>query len=184
MLFRFGLVVFISSIFFVSSSQAGQVVGDYHVSIYKDVQGSAEALEAFTKNPEKKVFFGVSCSMQSPFPLIQLIAFDDSVISETPKYLTAHFKVDELALPQQLNGILAVVDNVDEFSNKVRFEVALARGSSMQTMQTGYMQLLEQLRQGKALTVELEHRTLGVKSYEFSLQGLNKALDGNENLCR
>jgi len=59
-----------------------QVNQDYHLSLYKDIQGSVDALELFTKAADKREFFGVTCSMQSPMPLIQVILFDDEIMRD------------------------------------------------------------------------------------------------------
>lgn len=177
--------VFIGLLCFASVVTAKQeVVGDYHLTSYSDVQGSAEAFEAFTKQVDKKVFFGVSCSIQSPLPLVQLIAFDNAVISETPKYLKVLVEVDGKQINTELNGVLSVVDNVDEFSNKIRFELNAKRGSSFQDLQSAYMQLLNQLGSGKQLAVQLQHRTLNKVEYQFSLKGLQSIVSQNANLCR
>lgn len=160
-----------------------EVVGDYHVTSYIDVQGSLEGFEAFTKVADKKVFFGVSCSIQSPMPLMQVIAFDSEVVSESPKYLEVIINVDK-GDQQSLNGILSVIDNADEYSNKVRFEIAATRGGSFQDLQDQYLTLLGNLSQGEELTLELKHRTLKTVKYEFSLVGLKKLLQDRMYICK
>lgn len=161
-----------------------QVIGDYHVTSYIDVQGSAEGFEAFTKQPDNRVFFGLSCSIQSPLPFIQMIMFAEDTLSESPKYMQASLKVDQTLVPIALNGVLSVVDNADEFSNKVRFEVATSRGMGFTKLQNDYQQVLTMIEQGKELMVNLKHRTMDEKTFVFSLKGLAEILKSNKSLCQ
>jgi len=156
---------------------------DYHLSVYKDVQGSTDAIELFTKAEDKRVFFGITCSIQSPLPLVQVILFDDEVMSETPKLLTVNLSVDGEAIDSELQGILKVIDNADEFSNKVRIELVVKRGGSFQAFQDGYQALLERLQKGKVLSVKLNHRTLEMRDIEFSLNGLEPLLKPYQRVC-
>jgi len=156
---------------------------DYHLSVYNDVQGSTDAIELFTKAADKRVFFGVTCSVQSPLPLVQVILFDDEVMSETPKLLTVNLSVDGKPIESELQGILKVIDNAEEFSNKVRIELVVKRGGSFQAFQDGYQALLARLQQGKVLSVQLSHRTLEVRDIEFSLNGLKPLLKPYQRVC-
>lgn len=162
-----------------------QAIGDYHFSYYKDMQGSVDALEGFTKQPDKRVFFGVTCSRQSPLPLIQLIAFDDEILTEKPSFLEVVFKLSGKALDYKLNGIVQVVDTADELSNKIRFEIDSPRKGSFVDYQNRYMELLNRLlAAGDSLTVEVTNRKLGSKTYQFSLRGLKRGLADNIEVCR
>ena len=165
------------------SSADSQVAQDYHMSIYKDVQGSTDAIELFTKAEDKRVFFGVTCSLQSAMPLIQVILFDDEIMSETPKLLSIKLKIDGKAISKELQGIINVVDNTEELSNKIRLEVVAQRGSSFKALQEAYQALLEKMQQGEALTITLSHRTLEAKEIIFSLKGLKQLLQPNKAVC-
>ncbi|WP_029406823.1 hypothetical protein [Thiomicrorhabdus sp. Milos-T2] len=178
--FVFSVLLFLPGLVASAESKVNQ---DYHLSLYKDVQGSVDALELFTKAPDKREFFGITCSMQSPMPLIQVILFDDEIMSETPKLLTVTLAIDGVILKQKLQGIIKVVDNADEFSNKIRLELVTQKGSSFKDLQNSYRVLLKQLQQGKAVTVQLEHRNLATKKVNFSLKGLGNLLVPNQNIC-
>ena len=164
-------------------SAESKVLKDYHMSLYKDVQGSLDGFELFTKQEKKRVFFGLTCSIQSPLPLFQVILFDDEIIFETPKLLTVELSIDGVQLGQSLQGILKVVDTTEELSNTVRLELITQRGSSLQKLQERYKKLLVELQSGKELTVLLSHRTLESKYLTFSLDGLQGLLKPNQQLC-
>ena len=165
------------------SSAETQVAQDYHMSIYKDLQGSTDAVELFTKAEDKRVFFGVTCSLQSAMPLIQVILFDDEIMSETPKLLSIKLEIDGKMVPDELQGIINVVDNTEELSNKIRLEIVTKRGSSFQALQEGYKALLLMMQQGQVLKVTLSHRTLEAKEITFSLKGLQQLLQPNHSVC-
>ncbi|MEA1989777.1 MAG: hypothetical protein U9N57_11325 [Pseudomonadota bacterium] len=165
------------------SSAESEVAQDYHMSIYKDVQGSTDAIELFTKAEDKGVFFGVTCSLQSAMPLIQVILFDDEIMSETPKLLSIKLEIDGKALPAELQGIINVVDNTEELSNKIRLEIVTKRGGSFQALQEAYKAMLITMQQGEALKVILSHRTLEAKEITFSLKGLKQLLQPNKAVC-
>ena len=165
------------------SSAESQVAQDYHMSIYKDVQGSTDAIELFTKAEEKRVFFGVTCSLQSAMPLIQVILFDDEIMSVTPKLLSIKIEIDAKALAEELQGIINVVDNTEELSNKIRLEIVTKRGGSFQALQEAYKAMLLTMQQGEALKVTLSHRTLEAKEITFSLKGLKQLLQSNQAVC-
>ena len=165
------------------SSAETQVAQDYHMSIYKDLQGSTDAVELFTKAEDKRVFFGVTCSLQSAMPLIQVILFDDEIMSETPKLLSIKLEIDGKMVPDELQGIINVVDNTEELSNKIRLEIVTKRGSSFQALQEGYKALLLMMQQGQVLKVTLSHRTLEAKEITLSLKGLQQLLQPNHSVC-
>ena len=180
------LSVILTSLFILPglvSSAESQVAQDYHMSIYKDVQGSTDAIELFTKAEDKRVFFGITCSIQSAMPLIQVILFDDEIISETPKLLSIKLEIDGKALPTELQGIINVVDSTEELSNKIRLEIITKRGSSFQALQKAYQTLLAKIQQGQALKITLSHRTLEAKEITFSLKGLKQLLQPNQTVC-
>ena len=101
------------------------VQGDFHRTLYLGQQGVVSDIELFTKQAEHEVFFGVTCSSMSPFPMLQILLFNDEVLSETPKFLSVRYRIDGESIEHQptLQGILQVVDTADEFSNKVRLEL-------------------------------------------------------------
>lgn len=181
------LVRLLVSLFFIMpmSVHAAETVveQDYHMSLYKDVQGSIDAFELYSKVADKGAFIGITCSMQSPLPLMQVILFEEEVMSESPKLLQVKLKVDNKTAFENLNGVLKVVDTVNEFSNKVRVELATKRGTSFLDLQQGYMRILNGLQNGEQLTVELSHRTLESKTYEFSLKGLKTLLSDKQKVC-
>lgn len=159
---------------------------DFHMKIYTDAQGSAQDFELFTKVEEREVFLGLSCASMSPFPLLQVLLFNDEVVSESPRLMEVRYRVipeSELD-PVELQGILKVVDNVDEFSNKIRLELASGQMRSMSEMQAAYAGLLSQLMQSDALEVTLSHRSVGRQTYRFSLKGLKPLLTPHQSLCR
>lgn len=160
-----------------------QVNQDYHMTLYQDVQGSTDGFELFTKLADKKAFFGVTCSIQSPLPLMQVLLFDDQVLSETPKLLKAELSIDGKTDPLALNGVIKVVNTAQEYSNKIRLEVQPERGSSFLEMQQDYMQLLQRLQQGERLSVTFRHRTLEPQTYPFSLKGLAPLLAPRQKVC-
>lgn len=165
------------------SSADSQVAQDYHMSIYKDVQGSTDAIELFTKAENKRVFFGITCSLQSAMPLIQVILFDDQIMSETSKLLKVKLEINDKAQVEELQGIINVVDNTEELSNKIRLEIVTKRGGSFQALQEAYKALLINMQQGQTLKVTLSHRALEAKEITFSLKGLKQLLQPNQNVC-
>ncbi|WP_040726212.1 hypothetical protein [Thiomicrorhabdus sp. Kp2] len=160
-----------------------KVLKDYHMTLYKDVQGSLDGFELFTKVEGKRAFFGLTCSIQSPLPLLQVILFDDEIMTDMTKLLSAKVFIDGVEQTLQLQGILKVVDTAEELSNKVRLEIVTERGSSLQQLQSQYKNLLNSLQKGQLLTIELNHRTLEPKDMSFSLQGLEGLLKPNQAVC-
>jgi len=165
------------------NSAETQVLKDYHMSLYKDVQGSVDSFELFTKVEGKQQFFGLSCNRQSPLPLMQVLLFDQEIMSEQTRLVDVMVKIDSQPINETLNGILTVVDNADEFSNKIRFEVPPKYKSSFTTMQNSYRSLINQLQTGDMLSVKIKHRVLGEKEITFSLRGLNSLMAGHQAIC-
>ena len=178
-----GLISLVSLLPGLANSAESKVLKDYHMSIYKDMQGSVDGVELFTKVSGKNEFFGVTCSSQSPLPVFQVVMFENQIMSETPKLLSVNLQVDKVPVKVELQGILKVTDTTEELSNKVRIEVVTQRGSSLQNLQKQYLNLLTELRKGKTLSIELKHRTLEPKKIEFSLQGLDSLLKPYQYLC-
>ena len=162
------------------------VEGDFHRTIYIGQQGVISDIELFTKQPDKEVFFGVTCSAMSPFPLLQVLLFNGAVLSETPKFLSVAYRIDGESIEHKpgLQGILNVVDSADEFSNKVRLELELGQIRSMNVMNKGYQTLLSDLKQGRKVVFSLHSRSFDSQNYEFSLEGLKALLEPYESVCR
>ncbi|BBP44988.1 hypothetical protein THMIRHAS_03610 [Thiosulfatimonas sediminis] len=160
-------------------------IGAFHLSLYHDVQGSVLDLEAYTKTPDKAVFFGVTCSAMSPFPAVQVLLFEDEILSETPRLLNVTYQIDAKTGDLPLQGVLKAELNAEHYLNQIRFEVDAAKiGKNMRLMQQAYGQLLDALAQGKLVTFVIEHRALGKHSYQFTLQGLAQVLQPYERICR
>lgn len=162
------------------------VEGDFHRTLYIGQQGVISDIELFTKQPEKEVFFGVTCSAMSPFPLLQVLLFNDEVLSETPKFLSVRYRIDGESIEHKpsLQGILKVVDSADEFSNKVRLELESGQIRSMNVMNKGYQTLLSDLKQGQKVAFTLTSRSFGSQNYEFSLKGFKALIEPYESVCR
>ncbi|MDX1347157.1 MAG: hypothetical protein R3189_02775 [Thiomicrorhabdus chilensis] len=185
----FGKVfVFLTGIVVAQGVQAvsqQKVMGDYHLTIYEDAQGSVDGIELFTKLADREAFFGVSCTRMSPFPLLQVLLFNDEVISESPRLLKLRYSLEGSTLQSDgLQGVLKATDSVEEHSNKIRIEFGSVGLGSMQAMQEAYDELLDKLAASKTLKLELSHRTLGNFEYGFSLKGLGSLLTPYRDICR
>jgi len=163
-----------------------KVSQDYHLTTYAGQQDSISDIGLFTKQSETEAFFGVTCSSMTPFPYIQILLFNDEVLSETPKFLKVAYTVDGKVFEQQpaLQGILQVVDTADEYSNKVRLELVPNKVRSLTLMNQGYQQLLEQLKAGQSIEVSISSRAFGTKDYQFSLKGLKTLIEPHQAVCR
>ena len=163
-----------------------QTQGDFHLSLYKDSQGQLDDLELFTKVPDKDVYLGLTCSHMSPFPMLEVLLFNDEVLMDSPRLLTVSYQIDgkQSATAVALQGILKPTDTADEYSNKVRLELDSGQVKTMGGMQVAYQTLLAQLKAGTSLDIALKHKGFGEKQYSFSLQGLNELLSPNEFICR
>ena len=125
---------------FVSAQSEQRVFEDYHLTVYKGEQGVVTGIELFTKHAEQEAFFGVTCTSMSAFPLIQILLFNDEVLSETPKFLGVSYRIDSEQVSHQpaLQGVLKVEDSIDEHSNKVRLELKSGETRSMNVMDQSY----------------------------------------------
>ena len=181
---------FLMMVLFTSACSAQQreqaVRDDYHLTAYIGQQGVVSDIELFTKQAEHEVFFGVTCSSMSPFPLLQILLFNDEVLSETPKFLTVTYQIDGERVEHKptLQGILKVLDSADEFSNKVRLELESGKIRSMRVMDEGYQNLLHDLKLGQQVEFVLNSRAFGSKRYQFSLKGLRSLIEPYESVCR
>lgn len=187
----FSLGVLLAGLSGVSVAQSASqtlVKGDYHLSLYNDMYGDVQELEAYTKQADKKIFFGLSCSAMSPFPLFQVLLFDDEIVSETPRFLKASYRLEGVRSDQKpvaLQAILKSTLTADELSNKVRLELdPQAIAKDMRVMKEEYQRLLKQLESAKTIQIQLEHRSFGSRNYEFSLNGLKDVLHPYQSICR
>lgn len=165
-----------------------ELSGDYHLSLYNDMYGDVMELEAFTKQADKQVFFGIGCSSMSPFPVFQVLLFDDEILSETPKFMDVVYEIDGAKQPNTIQGLQAVLKptlNADEISNHLRIELG-SKGAQgeLRVMNQSYGVMMDQFSKGKSLQVTFSHRKLGQKAYEFSLKGLDKVLQDYSKICR
>lgn len=166
------------------------VQGDFHLTLYLDQQGQIDDLELFTKIADKAVYLGLTCSHRSPFPMLELLLFNNEVLVDSPALLKVAYQINGPINPQigastvVLQGVLKAVDSADERSNKIRLELAHGQVTTMDMMQAAYQTLLEQLKAGDSVEITLKHQKFGEKQYHFSLQGLNALLAPNEAICR
>ena len=171
----------------MAQSQTSEIHGDYHLSLYPDMYGDVLEFEAFTKIADQKSFFGLSCSSMSPFPMLQILLFDDDIVSETPRFLKASYEISGLDSfkPVAMQGILQATLTADEFSNRIRLELdPQAIPKDLRVMKSEYARLLKQLSDGEEITVMLDHRSFGEKSYQYSLKGMDSVIQNSGSLCR
>ncbi len=182
-LFALSLTLLSSGAF---AAKTTQIEGDFHLSLYEDQQGQLENLELFTKIPDKEVYLGLTCSSMSPFPMFEVLLFNNEVLMKTPGLLKVSYQIDGQvdASSITLQGVLEPVNSADEHSNKVRLELAYGQVKTMDKMQAAYQTLLGQLKAGDSIDITLKHRKMGEKQYRFSLQGLKTLLTPNESICR
>ena len=170
----------------VLAAKTTQTEGDFHLSLYQDQQDQLESLELFTKIPDKEVYLGLTCSTMSPFPLIEVLLFNQEVLMETPGLMDVSYRINGQtdASPATLQGVLNPMNNAAEHSNKVRLELASGQVKTMGRMHAVYQSLLDQQKAGRSIDITLQHRRVGEKQYRFSLQGLNALLTPNESICQ
>lgn len=169
------------------SADRTEVLGDYHVSLYNDMYGDVMELEAFTKLTDKPAYFGLGCSSMSPFPVFQVLLFDDEILSETPKFMSSSYSIIG-STTQPVSGLQAVLKptlNADEISNKLRIEMSSEGAQkALRLMNEGYREMLNQFSQGQTIQVSFEHRKLGKHDYQFSLKGMKALLEKYGHLCQ
>ncbi|WP_178863618.1 hypothetical protein [Thiomicrorhabdus cannonii] len=168
-----------------AQTQSQQVKDDFHLTLYKDVQGSVEGLEVFTKQADQEVFFGVSCNAINPFPMLQILLFNDAIISESPRLMALSYRIDgpEDANAQPVQGILQPKLNYEEISNKVRLELKPEHFASMAAMKQGYQDWMAALKAGNEVVFTLSHASFGQKRYAFSLRGFQGVIEPYEAVC-
>ena len=178
------VIVFVS--FNGQAADRTEVVGDYHVSLYNDMYGDVMELEAFTKLADKPIYFGLGCSTMSPFPVFQVLLFDDEILSETPKFMSASYAIQNSNV-KPVSGLQAVLKptlNADEISNKLRIEMSSEGAQkALRIMNDGYREMLNQFSQGQTIQVKFEHRKVGQHDYTFSLKGMKALLSKYGSIC-
>lgn len=170
----------------VLAADRTEVIGDYHVSLYNDMYGDVMELEAFTKLTDKPIYFGLGCSTMSPYPVFQVLLFDDEILSETPKFMSAAYTIQNINA-KPVSGLQAVLKptlNADEFSNKLRIEMSSEGAQkALRIMNDGYREMLNQFSQGQTIQVSFVHRKLGQHDYSFSLKGMKGLLSKYGSIC-
>ncbi|MEA3406113.1 MAG: hypothetical protein U9R28_10315 [Pseudomonadota bacterium] len=172
--------------FKVMAAPQQQVEGHYHLTIYSDQQGLVSDIELFTKQERHEVFFGVTCSSMSPFPLVQVLLFNDDVVSEMPRFLRASYLIDGQKPKEapKLQGILKPVDTFEEYSNKIRLELEPDKIRSLSVMNQGYAALLNSFKSGENVEITVESGAIGTQKYEFSLKGFKALIEPYESVCQ
>jgi len=183
---RFVLVGVLSCLFAVNGMAEQRVNQDFHLTTYAGQQGVISDIELFTKHESREVFFGITCSSMSPFPLIQVLLFNDEVISETPRFLRVSYLLDgpNSEGSPKLQGILKPVDTFEERSNKIRLELEPDHIRSLSGMNQGYEVLLQRLQSSKQVVFTFNSGAIGTHTYEFSLNGLSTLLEPYQSVCR
>ncbi|BBP42814.1 hypothetical protein THMIRHAT_05600 [Thiosulfativibrio zosterae] len=154
--------------------------GDFILQTTQDFNQSVTSIQLYTKQANAPIYLGISCHIQSPLPLIELILMDDAIISEYPKFVTLGIANFKSTASNTINGVLSVTQTYEETFNKIRFEIA---DKKMQSLQTAYRDLLNNLSESHQIEITLEHRTLGKHSYIFSNNGLKDLLKPYADLC-
>ena len=181
-----GFIAVLIALVSLSANAAQQVYQDYHLTTYMGPQENVSDIELFTKQSEREVFFGITCSTMTPFPLVQILLFNDEVLSETPKFLSVSYSIDGQVFEFQpaLQGILEAVNKPSERANKIRLELVPSSVDSFALMGDGYLSLLENLKLGRVIEITLKSGSFGSKAYRFSLNGLNTLLEPHKSICR
>lgn len=178
-----GVLLLISGSAF--ADRTAQTQGDFHLTLYSDSQGQLDDLELFTKVPDKEVYLGLTCSHMSPFPMVEVLLFNDALLLDSPALLAVSYEIDgKRSDAVALQGILKETNTTEEVSNKIRLEVASGEVRTMTAMQALYQTLLAQLKAGHSIEITLKHRRFGEQLYQFSLQGLSELLSPHESICR
>lgn len=168
------------------SQMSEQQLGDFHMRTYfQPYTQQPEQIQLYTKASEQQAFLGIICTNANPFPLIEVLLFDDEVLSESPRLLKVNYQLSpESGDLFQLQGILQVTDTADEFSNKIRFEMENGVYKNLTQLQQAYQTWLTQLMNSQQVQLQLSHQTLGEKNLSFSLNGLKTLLSPHQDLCR
>ncbi|GKT11910.1 MAG: hypothetical protein ISEC1_P0883 [Thiomicrorhabdus sp.] len=167
-----------------------KVVGDFHMTLYQGSYGEISDFQLFTKLADKEVYFGVSCSNRTPFPLLQVLLFNENkwMTDSAVLHVNYGFLSNELAELEPglvpLKGTLSSVKKAKKDMNNIRLEVDTARIKSMRALQVVYTQFLKQLKSESMIYIQLIHRDFGKREYHFSLEGLSALLEPYESVCR
>lgn len=171
-------VIGLSCLFSPLSFAQTQTLGDFILKTTQNLDAQVTGIQLFTKQPDHNVFLGISCNSMNPLPMVEILIFDENLISDTAKYLSV---TTDLDLSFQMNGILTATQTYEETSNKIRIEVESKKMSQLQA----YSQtLLQQLKTQSAVTFTLSHKSLGSHSFTFSLNGLGELIKPYESICK
>ncbi|MBN2647981.1 MAG: hypothetical protein JXR44_09365 [Thiotrichales bacterium] len=177
-------VLFVSQMGMAQQSSSQQL-GDYHLSLYYDAQDDVLDLEAYTKHESQNAFFGVTCSVMSPFPSVQVLLFDEAAISASPRLLKVSYQIDGQPGTLPLQAVLQAEKGTQGLQNQLRLEVDQSRiEKNLRRMQQIYTQLLEALESGQSVQLSFQHRTLGQHDYLFSLNGFKALIEPHREVCR
>lgn len=168
---------------FAASQQTALM--DFHRTLHlHPITQQAEQIELYTKQEDANVFLGIICTDNSAFPVIQVMLFDDQVITDSIQYMDVALKRSQDNSQQKLKGLLKAEESFEEISNKVRFDLASDKGSNFRSFQEKYLSLLDWLSDSKQVSIELSHRKTGTQQYQFSMQGLKQLIQPYKNLCQ
>jgi len=162
-----------------------KIIGDYSVTEYLDGLGYVSDIEWFTKQPDRKAYFGMTCSSMSALPMVQIIVFDEELMAETPKLVSVEYALGQMTGKVIFNGVLKVMDTVDELSNQVVLDPDKQHITSLLQIKQAYQNLFAELSHhaGKPLMITVRHKSFPDKSFQFSTQGLGQLLKQYEKVC-
>lgn len=175
----------------VAKPQA-QALGDFHMTLYQGAYGEVSDFELFTKQAANEIYFGISCSDRTPFPLLQVLLFNQHVLLDDPAEIKVSYAFPQKSAKQghsvadsvALKGVLRSIKTAGETSNKVRLELDTAHFKSMNAMADAYAQLLNQLKLASSVEITFKDARFGEKHYIFSLKGLEALIKPHEAICR
>jgi hypothetical protein len=166
-----------------------QVIGDFHMTTYEDALGNISEFEMFTKQPDKEVYLGLSCTDMSPFPTLKIVLLGDNIISTLSKnYIEVNYKITTKT-PTNIVPLVASLKSTyknKSFSNEIRLELDRAKIKNMSEIQNLYSKLLNDLKQGSAIIINLSSQEfdLDKQQYKLSLEGFKQLLTPYEAICR
>lgn len=168
-----------------------QALGDFHMTLYQGAYGEVSDFELFTKQAANEIFFGISCSDRTPFPLLQVLLFNQHVLLDDPAEIAVNYAFPEQSDHQSqlltervaLKGVLRSIKTAGENSNKIRLELDTGHFKSMNAMAAAYTQLLNQLKFASSVAITFKDVRFGEKRYIFSLKGLEALIKPHEGVC-
>lgn len=171
----------------ISAPPQTTYIEDYSLTTYANpYTQEADHIELFTKSPKREAFFGLTCSRGNSLPNLQILLFDQAVISSTPKLMSIQYQIlpkSNPAVSLPLQGVLKATATEPRQENRIRLELPPQSVQTFQQLQQQYRQLLSQLREGTEIQIQVAHRMLGEHKFTFSLNGLDAFLSTHESLC-